>query len=385
MKQIAEPPVTNPPRKAPRKSAADSLPRVLEPPGTYSPNGGKKLLDCVREAIRSRHYSYRTEETYCQWIRRFILFFNKRHPLEMGEGEINTFLSYLAGKRNVSASTQNQALAALLFLYREVLGREVGQLEGVVRAKRPARIPVVLSRREVQQVLAQMEGVPRLMAALLYGSGLRLTEGLSLRVKDLDFDRGEITVRAGKGNKDRITVFPAAIRGELKEHLERVRAVYERDLASASTGVAMPEALGRKYPSAAREWGWYWVFPASALTRHPRSGRLVRYHAHESVLQKAVGRAARRAKIAKHVTPHIFRHCFATHLLERGQDIRTVQELLGHSDVSTTMIYTHVLNRGGLGVVSPADDLSGVLSEAAERSEDEHAGGKGRREEKGAR
>ncbi|MGC8724420.1 MAG: integron integrase [Acidobacteriota bacterium] len=334
---------------------------VLDPAGAYEAGGGKKLMECVREAIRARHYSYRTEQTYCQWIRRYILFFGKRHPLDMGEGEINTFLSHLATKGRVAASTQNQALSALLFLYREVLGREAGQLEGVVRAKRPQHLPIVLSRNEVQLVLSAMEGVHKLMAALLYGSGLRLLEGLGLRVKDLDFDRGELTVRGGKGNKDRVTVLPAALRGELQAHLQRVREVYERDLASNSSGVPLPGGLARKYPNAPSEWGWYWVFPSSTLCKDPRTGFLVRYHAHESGLQKAVGRAARKAKIAKHVTPHIFRHCFATHLLERGQDIRTVQELLGHSDVKTTMIYTHALNRGGRGVLSPADDLGSAL------------------------
>lgn len=343
------------PERLPR-AAAEDLPRLLEPPGTYSPNGGKKLLDCVREAIRARHYSYRTEETYCQWIRRYILFFGKRHPLEMGEGEINTFLSHLATKGKVAASTQNQALSALLFLYREVLGRELGQLEGVVRAKRPQRLPVVLTRQEVKQVLANMDGVPRLMAGLMYGAGLRLAECLSLRVKDLDFGRGEITVRQGKGGKDRVTVFPATLKSPLRTHLEKVKALHEHDLANGYGVAPLPDALARKYPNAGREWAWQFVFPSSTICRHPRTGKPVRYHLHESVLQKALKHAARAADIPKNVHSHSLRHSFATHLLERGQDIRTVQELLGHSDVSTTMIYTHVLNRGGLGVVSPADE-----------------------------
>jgi integron integrase len=329
---------------------------VLDPAATYAPGGGKKLMECVREAIRARHYSYRTEETYCGWIRRFILFFDKRHPLDMGEGEINTFLSHLATKGQVAASTQNQALAALLFLYREVLGREVGQLEGVVRAKRPRRLPVVLTRDETKRLLAKMQGTPLLMAGLLYGAGLRLEECLSLRVKDLDFGRGEITVRHGKGGKDRVTVFPATLKSPLRTHLEKVKALHEHDLANGRGEAPLPDALARKYPNAGREWAWQFVFPSSTISRHPRTGKPVRYHQHESVLQKALKEASRAAGLTKVVHSHALRHSFATHLLERGYDIRTVQELLGHSDVSTTMIYTHVLNRGGRGVVSPADE-----------------------------
>jgi integron integrase len=314
-------------------------------------------MDCVREAIQRKHFSYRTEQVYCGWIKRFIHFHGKRHPLEMAEPEVNGFLSHLAVEGKVAASTQNQALSALLFLYQDVLGRGLDRIEGVVRAKTPLRLPVVLSRAEVRAVLDQMEGPPRLMAGLLYGAGLRLRECLELRVKDLDFDRGEITVRRGKGDKDRVTMLPANLHEALHEQLGEARKIYERDLAKGVGLATVPEALGRKYPSLHKEWGWQWVFPASATTDHPRTGERVRWHTHESVLQRAVKAAVHRAGIAKHVGPHTFRHCFATHLLERGQDIRTVQELLGHKDVTTTMIYTHVLNRGGRGVTSPADDL----------------------------
>lgn len=327
------------------------------PPGTYDPAGGKRLIDCVREAIRARHYSFRTEQSYCGWVRRFILFHGKRHPLEMAEGEVNGFLTHLAVEGKVTASTQNQALSALLFLYREVLGRELDRIEGVVRAKAPKRLPVVLSREEVKAILDQMDGLERLMAGLLYGAGLRLRECLELRVKDLDFDRGELTVRGGKGAKDRVTMLPAKLYTPLRRQIDLARGLYEHDLARGTGLAVVPEALGRKYPNLNREWGWQWVFPASATTDHPRTGERVRWHVHESVLQKAVKAAVRKAGVAKLVGPHTFRHCFATHLLERGQDIRTVQELLGHANVSTTMIYTHVLNRGGRGVTSPGDDL----------------------------
>jgi integron integrase len=318
-------------------------------------------MDCVREAIRMRHYSPRTEKTYCGWIRRYILFFGKRHPLEMGESEINTFLAHLALKGQVAASTQNQALAALLFLYREVLGRELGNLGELVRAKRPQRLPTVLTRSEVRAVLGKLEGTPRLMASLLYGGGLRLLECLRLRVKDLDFERGEVTVRQGKGGKDRVTVLPEALKKPMKRHLLRVRELWEQDESGGLPGVELPDALERKYPNAAKEWAWYWVFPAAAPSTDPRTRAFRRHHSGESALQKAVRAAAQAADLGRPVSCHTLRHCFATHLLERGYDIRTVQELLGHRDVSTTMIYTHVLNRGGRGVVSPADDLPGDL------------------------
>jgi integron integrase len=316
-----------------------------------------KLLDQVRQAIRTRHYSYRTEKAYVHWITRFLFFHNKRHPAEMGEVEIGKFLSSLATDSRVCASTQNQALNALLFLYREVLHKEIGYVNGVVRAKRPVRLPVVLTRQEVRSVLGQLQGLDWIMAMLLYGAGLRLMECLRLRVKDIDFSRGEIRVRSGKGDKDRVTMLPSAVIEPLRHHLEQVKQQYEADVRSGSAGVPLPYALGRKYPNAAKDWAWYWVFPASKLYVDRSSGAKWRYHLHESVLQKAVKEAVQKAGISKPATCHTLRHSFATHLLEDGYDIRTVQELLGHSDVSTTMIYTHVLNKGGRGVASPADRL----------------------------
>ena len=316
-----------------------------------------RLLDQVRDAIRTRHMSVRTEDAYVHWIKRYIFFHHKRHPAEMGPAEITRFLTALAVERHVSASTQNQALAALLFLYREVLGCDPGWLDGIVRAKRPQRLPVVLTGHEVAALLAQLDGVKRLMVMLLYGSGLRLLECLHLRVKDLDFERNEIVVREGKGNKDRVTMLPAAVKEPLMVNLERVRALHERDLQAGRGQVPLPDALTRKYPNADREWGWQWVFPAARTGVDPRTGQRFRWHVHETVLQRAVHEAARRARLGKPVGPHTMRHCFASHLLEAGYDIRTVQELLGHRDVATTMIYTHVLNRGGRGVESPADRL----------------------------
>lgn len=316
-----------------------------------------KLLNQVRQAIRTRHYSYRTEKSYIGWIRRFLFFHGSRDPAAMGEHDVACYLSHLAGARRVSAATQNQALNAVLFLYREVLGKEIGYVNGVVRVKRPIRLPVVLSRPEVKSVLAQLEGQEWMMGMLLYGAGLRLTECLRLRVKDVDFSRNEIRVRSGKGDKDRVTMLPSAVKEPLRKHLEHVRQGYEADAKSECAGVPLPGALARKYPNAAKEWGWYWVFPASKLYVDPRSGVKWRYHLHESVLQKAVKEAVRKAGIAKPASCHTFRHSFGTHLLENGYDIRTIQELLGHRDVSTTMIYTHVLNRGGSGVARPADRL----------------------------
>jgi len=318
---------------------------------------GRKLLDQVRDAIRARHMSYRTEEAYVHWIKRFVFFHHKRHPAEMGPGEITQFLTALAVERHVSASTQNQALAALLFLYRDVFGRDPGWLDGIVRAKRPQRLPVVLARTEVSALLSVLDGVTWIMAMLLYGAGLRLSECLRLRVKDVEFTRNEIVVRQGKGDKDRVTMLPAIVKEPLAAHLERVRRLHERDLAAGFGRVPLPDALARKYPNASREWGWQWLFPASKICRDPRFGEPQRYHIHESVLQKAIHVAARAAGLRQPVGPHTLRHCFATDLLAAGYDIRTVQELLGHKDVTTTMIYTHVLNRGGRGVVSPADRL----------------------------
>ena len=316
-----------------------------------------KLLDQVRQAIRTRHYSYRTEKAYVHWIKRFIFFHNKRHPAEMGETEIGKFLSSLATDLHVSASTQNQALNAILFLYRKILKKGIGYVNGVVRAKRPHRLPVVWIRQEVRSILASLDGSDWIMAMLLYGAGLRLMECLRLRVKDIDFTTNQIVVRAGKGDKDRHTMLPAAVKEPLTKHLELIKRQHQRDLERGLGRVALPNALERKYPNAGKEWGWQWVFPATSHYTDRATGEQRRHHLHESVLQKAVKQAVREAGISKPATPHTFRHSFATHLLEDGYDIRTVQELLGHADVTTTMIYTHVLNRGGRGVNSPADRL----------------------------
>jgi integron integrase len=316
-----------------------------------------RLLDQVREAIRTRHYSRRTEEAYVGWIRRFILFNGKRHPDTMGEPEVTRFLSSLAVERKLSAVTQTQALSAILFLYREVLRHELGWLKDVVRAKAPRRLPVVLTRAEVHSVLRELTGTTWLVALLLYGSGLRLLEALRLRVMDLDFGVNQVTVRGGKGQKDRVTMLPVASRDPLTRHLETVRLQHERDLERDSGWVELPAALTRKYPNAGRELGWQWVFPASRHYVDLATRQRRRHHLHETVMQRAVHDAVRKADIRKHASCHTFRHSFATHLLEDGYDIRTVQELLGHRDVGTTMIYTHVLNRGGKGVLSPADKL----------------------------
>jgi integron integrase len=314
-----------------------------------------RLLDVMRDRIRVRHFSYQTETVYLGWVRRFIRFHGGRHPREIGGPEVTQFLSYLAVERKVSASTQNQALSAILFLYKEVLEVELPWLDGVVRAKRPVRVPVVLSRVEVRRILAHLEGTTWLAASLLYCAGLRVSECVRLRVKDLDFDYRQITVRNGKGAKDRHTMLPESLDAPLRRQLERVRSVFESDRARSLPGVALPPALERKYPSAPVEWAWQFVFPARGLCTSPYSGRLVRYHLLPDSLQRAVKRAVRAAGIAKPASCHTFRHSFATHLLEDGYDIRTVQELLGHADVSTTMIYTHVLRRGGRGVKSPID------------------------------
>jgi len=340
----------------PHASRPDSASRFHPPPVPLEVRK-PKLLDQVRAAIRTRHYSWRTEQTYVQWSKRFIFFHNKRHPLEMGEREVSQFLSALAVEKHVSASTQSQALSALLFLYREVLKQELPWLQEVVRAKRPQRLPVVLSRTEVRNLLNHLQDEKWLMATILYGTGLRLMECLRLRIKDVDFARNQITVREGKGNKDRLTMLPSAVKEPLARHLERVREQHERDLTNGFGRVFLPDALDRKYPNANREWGWQWVFPATQISIDPRSRAQRRHHLHESVLHRAIKEATRRAEIPKPVSCHTLRHSFATHLLEDGYDIRTVQELLGHADVSTMMIYTHVLNRGGQGVHSPADRL----------------------------
>jgi integron integrase len=316
-----------------------------------------RLLDRVREAIRARHYSRRTDKVYVQWIKRFIFFHGKRHPAEMGAAEVTAFLTFLAVHGKVAASTQNQALSALLFLYREVLGVELPWLDDVVRAKRPQHLPVVLTRDEVRSVLQRLDGVPRLMALLLYGAGLRLLECCRLRVKDVDFATNQIVIRDGKGRKDRVTMLPAAVKPALIAHLDRAREQHQADLRHGAGWVELPNALARKYPNAGRDWGWQWVFPATRFYVERLTGQRRRHHLHESVLQRAVKDAVRGAGIAKQATCHTFRHSFATHLLEESHDIRTVQELLGHSDVSTTMIYTHVLNRGPAGVRSPADRM----------------------------
>src|SRR5437867_499539 len=302
-----------------------------------------RLLDRVRGALRARHYSRRTEDVYVAWIRRYILFHGKRHPSEMGAAEVTRFLSSLAVEGKVAASTQNQALSALLFLYRDVLELDLPWLDGVVRAKRPERLPVVLTREEVRAMLRQLGGVPRLMSCLLYGSGLRVLECCRLRVQDVDFDANQIVVRGGKGDKDRVTVLPAIVKADLVAHLTAVRAQHAEDLAAGAGWVELPTALLRKYPNAGREWAWHWVFPATRTYRDRLTGQRRRHHLHESVLQRAVKDAVRAAGIPKPATCHTFRHSFATHLLEESHDIRTVQELLGHRDVSTTMIYTHVL------------------------------------------
>ncbi len=314
-----------------------------------------KLLDQVRQVIRRKGYSYKTEKSYVGWIKRFILYHGKRHPRDMGPTEIEQFLTHLAVDLNVAASTQNQALQAILFLYREVLQRPIDTELNYLYAKRPKRLPVVLSRDEVQRVLNAMEGPPKLVVQLLYGSGLRLIEALRLRIKDIDFDQQHILVRDGKGFKDRVTLLPQTIVPDLKQQIQRSKMIYEQDLRNGYNGVSLPYAIERKYRNAPREWGWQYVFPSTQLAKDPRIGLLKRHHLHESAVQRAVRRAAQLAGIDKHVTPHVFRHSFATHLLEAGYDIRTVQELLGHKDVKTTMIYTHVMRRGPFAVRSPLD------------------------------
>jgi integron integrase len=324
------------------------------------PRGNPKLLDQVRNVIRRKHYSIRTEQTYTDWIRRFILFHGKRHPSEMGESEVTSFLTSLAREGNVAASTQNQALSALLFLYKEVLKQQIGWLDKVERAKKPARLPVVLTRDEVHKIFAHLHGMHRLMGGLLYGSGLRLMECVRLRVKDIDFGYLRITVRDGKGAKDRVTMLPTNLAEPLERHLRKVRIQHEEDLEAGFGGVYLPSALERKLPNAQKEWCWQYVFPSVRLSLDPRAKAdrepvKRRHHVEEGALQIAVKKAVRAADVNKAASCHTLRHSFATHLLENGYDIRTVQELLGHKDVSTTMIYTHVLNKPGIGVRSPLD------------------------------
>ncbi len=313
------------------------------------------LLEVVRQRIRLKHYSHRTEKSYVHWIRRFVRFHDRRHPRELGKAEIEAFLTHLAVERKVSASTQNQAFNALLFLYREVLELEMPQLDAVERARKPQRLPVVLSAEEVRHVLCQLEGRHWIVGNLLYGSGLRLLECLRLRVQDIDFGMRQIAVRAGKGNKDRMTILPQAVVEPLQGYLEKMRTVHSRHLDQGLGEVYMPPALRRKYPSAAAEWRWQFVFPSTTYVRDPDSASMVKHHLHEKAVQRALRGAVKAAGIAKRATAHTLRHSFATHLLQSGADIRTIQELLGHRDVSTTMIYTHVANIGARGVVSPLD------------------------------
>jgi len=330
------------------------------PTSRASPPSNPKQLTLMRSKLRLGHYSRRTEQAYIGWVIRFVRYQRLRHPAGLGEAEVTGFLRYLAEQRGVAAATQGQALAALLFLYRQVLGRPL-RLEGhLPRARTPTRVPVVLTRSEVARVLGQLEGGYRLVGTLLYGSGMRLLECLSLRVKDVDLERGEVRVRRGKGGVDRVTVLPEALKGSLEGHLARVRALHGEDLLAGGGRVELPGALGRKLPNAAMEWAWQWVFPAARAYRDRVTGARRRHHLHPSAMQRAMVAAVRRSGVGKLASCHTLRHSFATHLLESGYDIRTVQELLGHRDVSTTMVYTHVLNRGGFGVRSPADVLGGL-------------------------
>lgn len=325
---------------------------------TETPSQAPRLMDRVRESLRLHRYALSTERTYCHWIKRFIYFHNKRHPADMGAPEVEAFLTHLAATENVAASTQNQAMHAVLYLYKNVLGVELPWLDNVVRAKESKRLPAVLTQRETAAMLRHVHGTSGTIVKLLYGTGMRLLEGLRLRIKDLDLERREITIRAGKGDKDRVTVLPASLIDELRDHLAARRIMHDTDLATGHADVELPDAIERKYPKAGAEWAWQYVFAAKDYSTCPRTGAYRRHHIGEWTIQRAVRTAARAAGIPKLVHPHTLRHSFATHLLERGADIRTVQELLGHSDVKTTMIYTHVLNRGGHGVTSPLDYLT---------------------------
>lgn len=347
-------PLPRPP--SPFRSQSQGMPSAPKDRGDQLvPNPKLKFLDQCREAIRFKHFSRRTEEAYVHWIRRFILFHGKRHPKEMGAAEVKAFLTHLAAKELVAASTQNQALNALVFMYRHVVGAEPGAFNDFERAKRPQRIPVVLSREETLLVLAGLEGTQQLIGRFLYGTGVRLLEGLRMRVKDLDFARGQVIVRGGKGDKDRVTVFPQTLREPLRAHLHRVRELHEQDLKAGFGDVWLPGDLRAKWPKAGKEWAWQWVFPSSELSIDPETKVRRRHHVTDAAVQHAIKRAGLAAHLMKRVTPHVLRHSFATHLLESGTDIRTVQDLLGHKDVTTTQIYTHVMQKPGLGVRSPLD------------------------------
>ncbi|RTL58170.1 MAG: integron integrase [Rhodocyclaceae bacterium] len=330
---------------------------MSENPSSSAGPATPRLLDQVRDKIRIKHYSMRTEQAYLDWIRRFIRHFDKRHPRDMGAAQVEGFLTHLAVEGNVAAATQNQAKSALLFLYREVLEIDLPWLEGITQAKAPKRLPVVLTVREVELLLSQLEGLHGLVASLLYGTGMRLMECLRLRVKDVDFQRNEILIRDGKGFKDRVTMLPTRLAPQLREQMRWAESLHQRDLGTGHGEVDLPYALARKYPGAAKEWKWQYIFPSEKLSVDPRSGAVRRHHLQDQVIQRALKHAVHEAGINKPATPHTLRHSFATHLLDGGYDIRTVQELLGHSDVSTTMIYTHVLNKGGRGVVSPLDRI----------------------------
>jgi integron integrase len=325
--------------------------------GTSSSSVLVPVIADLCAALQARHYSRRTEQAYSHWVTRFLHFHQGRHPVEMAEADINRFLTHLAVTEQVSSSTQNQALAAFLFFYHHVIGRNVGDLGEVIRARKPERLPVVMTREEVKAVLANLAGEKRLMASLMYGAGLRLMECLRLRVQDIDFSRNEVLVRDGKGAKDRITMLPESLNAPLQAHLKKVKAIHEKDLADGWGRVLLPDALDRKYPNAPKDWRWQWVFPQETRWKNTKTGEEGRHHVHETILQRTVKDAVRRAGVVKHAGCHTFRHSFATHLLETGYDIRTIQELLGHKDVSTTMMYTHVLNKGGHGVRSPIDGL----------------------------
>lgn len=329
--------------------------RSQSPPERFIPNPKLKFMEQCREVMRFKRLALRSEGAYLQWIKRFILFNGKRHPQEMGVEEVKAFLTYLASVRNVSASTQSQALNALLFLYRHVLDRGVEFVEGFERARRPARVPVVLTKGEMERWLAAMPDTYRLFCQLLYGTGMRLMEGLRLRVKDVDFERNQIIVRDGKGAKDRVTMLPASLKAELQAHLRRVKLLHEKDLAEGLGAVHLPFALKEKYPNAEREWVWQWVWPGKTIAKDPADGQRKRHHMNDTSVQRVVAQALRLAKIEKAATCHSMRHSFATHLLEAGYDIRTVQDLLGHKDVATTQIYTHVMAKPGIGVRSPLD------------------------------